>query len=509
MKNDIKKGTLRIIFSRTMIIVLLLIVEFFFLFYYLRIFGDHISTAFGSTRIISLIMSIYIINNREDMSVKITWIILEMILPIFTTLLYWYIYFDIGHFLVKKKLLILEKKYTSKLLLKENLLLNQDKEINNIFNLINRVNGEIAYNNTNIEYFKLGEEAFEKIKEKLLEAKSFIFMEYFIIDFGIMWSEILEILIKKIGEGVEVRLLYDGTCSISLLPFNFPEKLEKLGIKTKIFFPIKPFLSTHYNNRDHRKILVIDGKYGFTGGINIADEYINSITRFGHWKDNAILLEGDAVKSLTKMFLTNWNINQKEENIEKYLINDFEIINNSIVIPYSESPFNNELLAEKIYIDVINNAKEYVYIFSPYFVTDDKVLSSLKLAANKGVDVRIVLPHIPDKKLVWYVAKTYYGELIDEGVKIYEYKPGFIHAKTFISDDIKAIVGTINLDYRSLYHHFELGVYIYKDKVIKNIKEDFIDTFEKSILINKEIIRQQNFITKILGRILRFFGPLI
>jgi cardiolipin synthase len=267
-----------------------------------------------------------------------------------------------------------------------------------------------------------------------------------------MWDSILELLAGKAAEGVEVRVMYDGTCAITSLPFSYPKKLEAMGIRCKMFSPVRPMLSTVQNNRDHRKILVIDGKVGFTGGINLADEYVNRRERFGHWKDTAVMLRGEAVQSLTLMFLEMWNLDEKTpENWVKYCsFREAPAAAGGYVIPYCDSPLDNEMVGEFVYLDILNTAKRYVHMMTPYLILDNETITALCYAAKRGVETIIIMPHIPDKWYAYLLARTYYEELIRAGVQIYEYTPGFIHAKQFTSDDEKAVVGTINLDYRSL-----------------------------------------------------------
>ena len=298
-----------------------------------------------------------------------------------------------------------------------------------------------------------------------------------------------------------------------MLPYNYPKTLQEFGIKSKIFSPIRPVLSSHQNNRDHRKIVVIDGKVAFTGGVNLADEYINKKVRFGHWKDNAIMIKGEAVRSFLIMFLQMWNITEKkEEDYEKYLcyVNQEEtIVDDGFVMPYGDSPFDEENVGEEVYMNMIYRAKHYVHIMTPYLILDNEMLRALIFSAKSGVDVKIIMPHIPDKWYAFVLAKTYYGELIDAGVKIYEYTPGFVHAKTFIVDGEEAVVGTINLDFRSLYLHFEDATYLYQNSEIDKIEEDYENTLKKCMLITKEMCKRLALKERVAGRILRLFAPLM
>lgn len=325
-----------------------------------------------------------------------------------------------------------------------------------------------------------------------------------------MWNTILDILKEKVKEGVEVRVMYDGMCSFALLPYNYPKILEQYGIKCKMFFPIKLRLSVYQNNRDHRKICIIDGNIAYTGGINLGDEYINKKEKYGYWKDTAIRLTGGAVNSFIVMFLEMWNLDLKKEELYDNYLNDIKSNDSDgYIIPYGDSPLDDYETGKKVYMDILNTANEYVDIITPYLILDDELLSAIIYASNRGVKVRIIMPHIPDKKLVYYLGRSYYKDLINNGVEIYEFEKGFTHAKMFISDNIKAVVGTINLDYRSLYLHFECACYIYKNKVIQDIQKDYNKTIQECIRINKENVEKYNIFKRIIGRILRFLAPLM
>ena len=346
---------------------------------------------------------------------------------------------------------------------------------------------------------------------QLEKAEHFIFMEYFIITEGKMWGEILDILAKKVQEGVDVRVLYDGTCELSTLPHDYPKRMEKLGIKCKMFAPIKPFVSTHYNYRDHRKILSIDGKVAFNGGVNLADEYINEYVKYGHWKDTAVMVEGEAARSFTRMFLHMWNLDEKNVEFNPYLDVDITPCNEAkgFVMPYGDNPLDNDKVGEMVYIDILNRAQKYVYIMTPYLILDSDLENTLKYTAKRGVDVRIILPGIPDKFIPFSLALTHYKSLIEAGVKIYEYTPGFVHAKVFVSDDREGVVGTINLDYRSLYHHFECATYMYETDCIPDLKKDFLETQDKCRCMTVELAKKEPFKRRILGFLAKVAAPLM
>lgn len=510
-----KKSLVKVVYGRTLIVLAIVLIQLAVLFSIYVFLMEYVTYIVGASTVLSAIVLLYIINNRTNPMYKISWIIPVALMPIFGTLLYIFIHLQIETRLIAKKYdKSLEE--TRCYLEQDNDVLKEldslDKHVASIGKYISNYGVYPVYKNTNVEYFPLGEDKFKKMIKELEKAKDFIFMEYFIIEEGVMWDTILDILKRKVKEGVEVRVMYDGLCCLALLPYKYPETLKKMGIKCKMFSPIKPALSTYQNNRDHRKILVIDGKVAFTGGVNLADEYINVKERFGHWKDIAVYLEGDAVKSFTMMFLQMWNITEnKKEDYEKYILSkeNVSVKSDGFVIPYGDSPLDFENLSEEVYFDIIHQATKYVHIMTPYLILDNEMITALTHAAKRGVEIIIIMPHIPDKPYAFWVAKTYYEELIEAGVQIYEYTPGFVHAKCFVSDNDKAVVGTINLDFRSLYLHFECGVFFYKNSVISKIEEDFKNTLEKCEKITLEKCKRKPLKQKAIGSVLRIFAPLM
>lgn len=305
--------------------------------------------------------------------------------------------------------------------------------------------------------------------------------------------------------------MYDGTCEFALLPRDYPKRLKALGIKCKVFSPVAPFISTHYNYRDHRKILVIDGHTAFTGGVNLSDEYINVKSKFGHWKDTAVMLKGEAVRSFTLMFLQTWGISEKEIEHERFLSFPTMPVETAkgYVIPYGDRPLDDDKLGERVYMDILNRALEYVHIMTPYLILDGEIEAALKFAAERGVEVALILPGIPDKIVPYSLAKTHYASLLESGVKIYEYTPGFVHAKVCVSDTLEAVVGTINLDYRSLYHHFECAAYLYDTDCVPEIEADFQAALAKCRQVTKETIRKEKWYLKLLGCLMKAVAPLL
>lgn len=509
---------LRIIFGRTAFVVMSLLLQISILLAGFRFLSHYMVYIYGGFTLLSAFVILYVVNKDENPSFKLAWIIPITVIPVFGTLLY----------------LFLELQWEGKIInrrLRENIsdtqpYLKQNPRYMEQLAKISRSNANLAayiensgsypvYGNTNVKYYPVGEEMFEDMKKELEKAKRFIFMEYFIVERGEMWDSILEILERKVQDGVEVRFMYDGMCCLVLLPYSYPRELRTKGLKAKMFAPIRPALSTYQNNRDHRKILVIDGHTAFTGGINLADEYINRKVRFGHWKDTGIMVKGDAVTSFTMMFLQMWNITEKEpEDYGRYLRDpEFfyppELSMEGFVIPYGDSPLDQETVGELVYLDIINTARNYVHIMTPYLILNYELVQALQFAAKRGVETIIIMPHIPDKEYAFLLAKAHYEELIRAGVQIYEYTPGFVHAKVFTSDDEKTVVGTINMDYRSLYLHFECAAYIYRNEVIKDVERDFKETLAKSQVITLEECRHYPWYKKFAGRVLRLFAPLM
>ena len=352
---------------------------------------------------------------------------------------------------------------------------------------------------------------FDRLLEELEQAREFIFLEYFIVEEGKMWGEILEILARKAAQGVDVRVMYDGFCEFVLLPRDYPQLLQRLGIDCRVFSPVTPFVSTHYNYRDHRKIAAIDGHTAFTGGVNLADEYINEIERFGHWKDTGLMVKGDAARGFTLMFLQMWDIQEESRSFDKFLNRPMPPVreDGGFVVPYWDCPLDHRKVAQQVYMDILNRARRYVHIMTPYLILDSEMENALKFAAERGVDVRLILPGIPDKKIPYALAKTHYISLMDSGVRLYEYTPGFVHAKNFVCDDREAVVGTINLDYRSLYHHFECAVYMFETACIGDIETDFQKTLQKCRRVTRETIKAEKKSMKLLGCLMKAVAPLL
>jgi len=514
LAKPVKKGLLRLIFSRFFLIALLLVLQILILFAAYGYFTDKLPILINIQRLFSLGMVIYLFNCKMDSSAKLTWMLIIAVLPLLGAAFLLFTQSNIGHRMEQK--LVDEQIQTSREYLPQpegvlEQVARDGSGTDDLCRYLNRSGCFPLFDHTQVTYFPLGELKFEAMLEELEKAEKFIFMEYFIIEEGYMWGRILDILTRKAKEGVEVRVMYDGMCEMSTLPVDYWKLLNAAGIHAKPFSPIKPIVSSHYNYRDHRKILVIDGKVAFNGGVNLADEYINRVERFGHWKDTALMLKGPAVRSFLLMFLQMWNVGEKAPDYAQWLsdIEDDPQAAAGCVMPYCDCPLDGDKVGESVYMDMLNRATDYVHIMTPYLILDGELETALRFAAQRGVDVKLILPGIPDKKLAYSLAKTHYRSLTEAGVQIFEYTPGFVHAKVFVSDNAKAVVGTINLDYRSLYHHFECATYLYQTDCIPQIEEDFQQTLAKCRKVSPDTIKGEKVATKLIGQAAKFLAPLM
>ena len=510
-----KRGIIRAVFGRTGLVLALFFVQVLLLFSVFRWFTALVPHLLGGSIAFTAVMVIYLLNSDMDNSAKITWLVVIALVPVLGVVLFWWTKGEVGHRMLKRRLKQLEQDTREQLpqdaQTLERLKAQESGAASLAYYLRGKGGGFPVYENTAVTYFPSGEAKFAELLCQLEKAKQYIFLEYFIIDEGLMWGRVLEVLARKAAEGVHVRVMYDGTCEFATLPRDYPSRLEKLGIQCQVFSPVQPFVSTHYNYRDHRKILVIDGKVGFTGGVNLADEYINHIEKYGRWKDAAVMLEGEAVRPLTILFLEMWSI-LREPEFEKFLsVPPHSVPAKGFAAPYGDCPLDGERVGEMVYIDLLNRAKRYVHIMTPYLILDGELETALKFAAERGVDVHLILPHVPDKKFAYALAKTHYKSLLDSGVKISEWLPGFVHAKVFVVDDSEAVVGTINLDYRSLYHHFENAVWMKDTACIPAIEKDFQKTLEfcRDVEPTRESIWEGNVLLHLAGILLKVIAPLL
>lgn len=454
-----------------------------------------------------------IINSEENPEYKIPWLMFVMLVPVAGFMIYFMFYNrKLSKKWIKRMKAIREQHVHTEDQQELKELEAEDKAAYLQANLLCKISETHLYRNTDIKYYDMGEKLFAVMLEDLKKAEKFIFMEYFIIEEGLFWNSILEVLKEKAAKGVEVRVVYDDIGCMKTLPGDYYKILRKYGIKAVPFSILRGQANNEFNNRSHRKITVIDGKVAYTGGVNIADEYINEIERFGVWKDVGIRMEGEAVAEMTSIFLNDYEMNVKTpvQNTEVYYKGGVSAENSGYVIPFGDGPepLFNRRVAKIMLLNMLNQAQDYVYMMSPYLIIDNELCEAMENAAMRGIDVRIITPHIPDQKIIFVMTRSHYHRLMEAGVKIYEYEPGFVHAKVYLSDDKYAIVGTINLDYRSLVHHFENGVWMYRHGVLESIKGDMTATMEASIVMNEN--RPKDTILQVLIRALvRVFAPML
>ncbi len=503
---------LKLLLSRTIIVLFLIILQvLFFISIAIELNNFLLFQILGA--VMGVVVFLSILNKKETPEFKLPWLVLLLIFPFFT--LIFYILFAKPHLpkkyvknyeAVKSELKRCRPKVDGERI---KAFLKDRADIDNYLETASQTIGHIENKTT---YLKSGEEFWASLLADLKKAKSFIFMEFFIITYGQMWESIHEILLEKVKEGVEVRLIYDDIGSVGKVKGDFYKQLKNEGINCIRFNPFRPVVSGIYNNRDHRKIVVIDGVVGFTGGINIGDEYVNITNPLGKWKDSALRIEGSAVANLTELFLLSFDGSVKKSiDYDKYFLESYPVFEGGgYVHPFGDGPslVYKELVGETNYINLINSAKNYVYITTPYLIPDYNLISSLRNAVMRGVDVRIITPHIPDKKIIFNMTRSNYKTLLEAGVKIYEYTPGFVHAKTLVADGKTAFVGTINLDYRSLVHHFECGVSIIGDSCIEDIKADFDESFLESQEISLKSFKL-NPIVSFVCALLNIFSPML
>ncbi len=507
------KKILRFLTQRVVLTALLILIQALLLFGIIWKLNNYFIYFYAFSVLLSLLLTLRIINNKSNPAFKIAWLIPILLFPVLGGLVYLVFGSDRTGKYIRNKMGRIEKEMQDGIS-KANERSGIEKMPPDVVNQSHYISNSAhcpPYKNTTVEYLPMGEAKFERMVQELKKAKRYIFMEYFIIQEGTMWNTILDVLEEKAKEGVDVRVIYDDMGCILTLPTGYEKTLREKGIQCQIFNPFIPILSSHFNTRDHRKICVIDGNVGFTGGINLADEYINGYEKHGHWKDTAILLKGEAVFSLTTMFLSMWDylIKKEGEDYAAYYPDSWDENAQGIVQPFADNPLDDEAVGETVYLNLINKAKRYVYITTPYLILSNEMVTAMNTAAKSGVDVRIITPHVPDKWYVHAVSRSYYEMLVEAGVKIYEYTPGFVHAKTFVVDDEYAVVGTINLDYRSLYLHFECAAWMYKASCVTDVRDDFLKTQQMSQEITLEECRNIS-IPRRLGRsVLRVLAPLM
>lgn len=511
------KKLLNFLFHRLVLIGFAIAVQLVIFMVMIFRFQNQFVYFYGASVLLSLLVVLFIINGRSNPAYKLAWVVPILLFPIFGGIFY----LLFGNTRPSKreigKMSIIAESYGDYLPNVKSEALQQLERTDPVGALQSRYLCKYAqadiFGNTLTEYLPSGEKKLERLLEELRKAEHFIFMEYFIIQEGKMWDSILEVLCERVKQGVDVRLIYDDMGCIMTLPYGYDKKLEAMGIRCARFNPFIPILSTRMNNRDHRKICVIDGEVGFTGGINLADEYINAIEKHGHWKDTAILLQGAAVWNLTIMFMSLWGfLHGKAEDCKLYRPGQYRPLpqqGDGYVQPFADNPLDGECVGETVYLNMINKAERYIYITTPYLIIDNEMVVALQTAAKNGVDVRIITPHIADKWYVHAVTRAYYETLVECGVRIYEYTPGFIHAKTYVCDDRYAVVGTINMDYRSLYLHFECGAWLCGGSGVLAVRDDFNETLARSGEVTLEDCRKVSWWRRLGRGLLKSFAPLM
>lgn len=508
----LKKG-INFMFSRLFLVGLMLAVQIIGLVAAAYYFSETTLAFYITSYVLSVIAAIIVLSNQENPGYKVTWILSILIFPVVG----WMFYLLFGNKRIPKKL---HRKIDSALeetrvnmppnSLCEQKLEPEDKHLAIQAQYIYNLSGCPVMENTSASYFPVGEQCFDRMLPELRAAKRYIFLEYFIIRPGIMWDAIFEILCQKVREGVEVRLMYDDLGSINTLPGKYNRMIRDAGIRLCVFNPFRPRVSVIMNHRDHRKMTVIDGKVAFCGGINLADEYINRLERFGHWKDTTVMLRGDAAWPFAFLFLQQWRFSTDETiDYEQYRPEPSAETANGLIQPFGDSPMDKENVTEMAYLNTISRATEYIYITTPYLVIDNETEVALCTAAQSGIDVRITTPHIYDKWYVHLLTRSHYARLIRAGVKIYEYTPGFMHGKMFVADDKLCMVGTCNMDFRSFYLHFECSVLFYHSDIVREVKRDMLDCQKISHRVTLDEAIATPIRQRVLRAVLKVFAPLM
>ena len=498
--------------GRLLLVALAAVFECLLTYALFRFFYDQFAWVEVVMRVASLLIVVLMVRFSRHLSSDLIWIILIVLSPIFGAVVY--LTFGANLFLGRTfRDVVAETHAAAPLLAQDPAVLEEAcarvPEAAGKVRYLAGSQGYPVYRNTGFSYFGLGEDGFPHMLEDLERAERFVFLEYFIIEPGELWDAMLDVLARKAAEGVDVRVLYDDIGSVGTLPASYAKVLEGMGIKCEPFNRLSAIVNIFLNHRDHRKIMVIDGTVAYSGGINLADEYINACVKFGHWKDNVIRITGECVWSYTVIFLTMWNaLRHQDKDYLAFRAEPLAGEQDGYIAPYAESPFTEDKTGQDVYLNIINQARDYCYVMTPYLIIDTDMINALILAAKRGVDVRIVTPGVPDKRIIWYITRSYYAQLVAGGVRIFEYTPGFVHAKVFAADDVVATVGTLNLDYRSLYHHFENGTLLVGSEGVLEVRDDVAATIAAS---HEMTIEECNFGLggNLLTAVLRLLAPLL
>lgn len=512
-KNGVKEREIDYIPVRYILSILLIVLETVAVIAITILCGIYIPYFYILMWATEIFCVLRIINSKENPDYKIPWLVFVLVVPVAGFMIYFMFY----NRMLSKKQIKRTKLVQDQCFAKDDTIVlekikQEDKRAYQQARLLCEISDTHVYQNTSSQYYELGDTMFPAMLEDLKKAEKFIFMDYFIIEEGRFWNSILEVLKEKAASGVEVRVIYDDIGCMMTLPGDYYKTLQSYGIKAVPFARLRGQANNEFNNRSHRKITVIDGKVGYTGGVNIADEYINEKKLFGHWKDVGIRLEGEAVTQLTSIFLSDYELNLKTEvgEFRPYFWNTHSVENEGYVIPFCDGPEPQfqQRVTQTMLMNMLNQATDYVYMMSPYLIIDEEMCQSIENAAMRGVDVRIIVPHIPDKQIVFWMTRSYYKRFREAGVKMYEYESGFVHAKVYLADDQYGIVGTSNLDYRSLVHNFENNIWLYKHDVLAQIKADLKTTMEMSIEVDDSTVKE-NLLQRFIRALVRVLAPLL
>lgn len=514
MKTEEAKQGVKNSVGRAVMVALSVVLQVFWIVGFALKLTNYYAVISVAASMLALLVAFHIYGREINSAYKISWIVLILLFPVFGLCLFLLFGNEGSTAMMRRHFQNVGENMKKWMVQEEEVALRLKEENRMMYNqsyYLHHTCGYPVYGNTDVVFYGDTVEALKAQKEELRKAEKFIFMEYHAIEDSTAWRGIEEILAQKAAQGVDVRVFYDDMGSIGFLSKPFIKRLESKGIHCRVFNPLVPVLNVFMNNRDHRKITVVDGRVGFTGGYNLADEYFNLTHPYGQWKDSGLKLTGDAVRSLILIFLEMWDATQKESEDPEAFLKEipYQVQEHCYVQPYADSPLDDECTGENVYLNMIKNAREYVYITTPYLIIDDEMCRELTLAAGRGVDVRIVTPGIPDKKLIFSVTRSYYAGLASRGVRIYEYTPGFIHSKQFVCDDEVAAVGTINMDFRSLYLHFENGCWFYGCQAVKEVRKDFQELFAVSREVTAEYGTKKNIALRGWQCILRLFSPLM
>ena len=505
-------GTLgKLLLSKTTIVILALVAQAVLLIWLVIDLSQYAAYVYAGFLVLSALVILCIVNRDDNPDFRLVWMVPVAALPVVGAVIYLFVRLQLGTRLIRRRIAASDAAAAEVRPRDESAVaavraLAGGADVTGYL----EKRGFPAYINTDCTYYRLGDEMFPDILRAVEGAREFIFLEYFILEEGEMWDALFALLREKAAEGLDVRLMYDAVGSLSKAPPGYYKVIRAAGIRCKVFSPMSPILSTHQNNRDHRKVCIVDGTVAFTGGINIADEYINAVTRkCGHWKDCGLRVTGEADDSMTVSYLQMWNLTERRQEAFEPFLKKYFVPSGGFVVPYTDQPFDAYNVCRAVYLDILNTARSYVYIMTPYLVIDSELKSALVYAAQRGVDVRILLPGQCDEPIAKTIGITYYRELLSGGVKLYAYAPGMLHSKVFLSDDEKAVVGTVNLDYRSLFLTFENAVYLCRHPAVGTVRADFEETFGLCRPITEATYKSYGVFKRIAGRIMRLFAPLV